>query len=121
MDLPAEFDAREHFKDCMHEVRNQGKCGSCWAFAASEAFSDRACIASKGQVNEVFSPEGLVECDKSDMACKGGELFNVWNYLEKEGVVTETCKPYRCGEGQVAECTTTCEDPTIPYKRYKCK
>jgi C1A family cysteine protease len=50
-DLPKQFDARVQWKDCIHAVRNQEKCGSCWAFAASEAFSDRICIASNGALN----------------------------------------------------------------------
>ena len=98
-DIPKEFDSRVQWKDCIHEVRNQEKCGSCWAFAASEAFSDRTCIASKGAINEVFSPETLVDCDKSDFGCNGGELNNVWRYIESDGIVSDKCQPYVSGEG----------------------
>jgi cathepsin B len=73
-DIPKEFDSRLQWKDCIHPIRNQEKCGSCWAFAASEAFSDRLCIASKSELNLIFSPESLVECDKSDFGCQGGQL-----------------------------------------------
>lgn len=74
VDLPMNFDARTKWPNCIHQVRNQMKCGSCWAFGAAEAFSDRMCIASKEGLNEVFSPESLLECDKSDFGCNGGEL-----------------------------------------------
>ena len=66
VDIPKEFDARTQWKDCIHPIRNQEKCGSCWAFAASEAFSDRVCIASKGAMTQVYSPESLVECDTKE-------------------------------------------------------
>lgn len=110
--IPKAFDAREQWKElgCVHPVRNQEQCGSCWAFAASEAFSDRVCIASKGAVNKIFSPESLVECDKVDQGCNGGELKNVWHFLESDGIVTDECKPYTSGEGKVAQCNLQCQD-----------
>ena len=55
MDLPESFDWTQESK-CIHPVRNQGHCGSCWAHSASEVVSDRFCIHSKGKVNETFSP-----------------------------------------------------------------
>jgi len=47
-DLPTNFDSREQWPKCdsIREVRDQSNCGSCWAFAACEAMSDRLCIAS---------------------------------------------------------------------------
>lgn len=42
-DLPEQFDARENWPNCptIKEIRDQGSCGSCWAFGAVEAMSDR--------------------------------------------------------------------------------
>eukprot|EP00689_Sawyeria_marylandensis_P003014 EC824952.1.p1 GENE.EC824952.1~~EC824952.1.p1 ORF type:complete len:96 (+),score=40.62 EC824952.1:57-344(+) len=31
--LPTHFDSREQWPSCVHAVRDQGQCGSCWAFA----------------------------------------------------------------------------------------
>jgi cathepsin B len=61
---PASFDARTQWPKCIHAIRDQQQCGSCWAFAASEAFSDRLCIESKGEINVIISPEDMVSCDK---------------------------------------------------------
>ena len=61
--LPANFDARVQWPTFIHPVRDQGQCGSCWAHAASETFSDKLAIASNGTVNENFSPQELVSCD----------------------------------------------------------
>jgi len=44
--LPVDFDWRNESPACVHPIRDQAQCGSCWAFAATEAFSDRFCIAS---------------------------------------------------------------------------
>lgn len=54
--LPDAFDSRVEFKDCIHPIRDQARCGSCWAFSASEVLSDRMCIETNGTVNVVLSP-----------------------------------------------------------------
>ena len=68
-DLPEHFDSREKWGHCVHPIRTQGKCGSCWAFGTTEAISDRFCIKGK---DVILSPQDLVSCDKSNHACGGG-------------------------------------------------
>ena len=41
IDLPLSFDARVQWPGCIHPVLDQGHCGSCWSFAATEVLSDR--------------------------------------------------------------------------------
>ncbi|PIK51386.1 hypothetical protein BSL78_11708 [Apostichopus japonicus] len=67
MDLPDNFDARTQWPDCptIKEIRDQGSCGSCWAFGAVEAMSDRYCIHSKGAMNYHISAQDLATCCKS--------------------------------------------------------
>jgi cathepsin B len=101
---PASFDSREKWPSCVHTIRNQGQCGSCWAFAGSEVLSDRFCVASAGSINHVLSPQDMVSCDKGDLGCQGGYLDREWNYLVSTGIVTDACFPYVSGGGQVPKC-----------------
>jgi cathepsin B len=43
---PDSFDARQQWGDLILPVRDQGNCGSCWAFAASESVGNRVGIAA---------------------------------------------------------------------------
>lgn len=62
---PTNFDARKAYYGCIASIRNQGQCGSCWAFAATSALGDRLCIYSKRSVDVILSPQQLVSCDSS--------------------------------------------------------
>ena len=67
------FDARTAFPQCnstIGHIRDQSKCGSCWAFSANEVLSDRFSIAKNTSV--ILSPEDSVSCDKGNMGCNGG-------------------------------------------------
>jgi len=45
-EIPNSFDWRLKDPKCIHEVRNQGNCGSCWSFATSGMLADRCCLNS---------------------------------------------------------------------------
>jgi len=108
LSAPASFDARKQWGACIHPIRDQARCGSCWAFAATEVLSDRFCIAGKNV--GVLSPQFLVSCDFSDYGCQGGYLTNSWAFLVKTGVPTDSCYPYTSGGGARGACLTKCHD-----------
>ncbi|KNC86060.1 hypothetical protein SARC_01783 [Sphaeroforma arctica JP610] len=116
--LPKEYDARTEHGKCIHPVRNQGRCGSCWSFGASEALSDRFCMAGH---DVLLAPQYLVSCDPVDLGCYGGQLFTVWGYMRFHGLPAESCDPYTSGESEISgSCIEQCEDGT-PIKFYKAK
>lgn len=120
-DLPKEFDSRKQWPDCAFPVRSQEHCGSCWAFSGASVLTDRFCIASKGQIKTVLSPQDFVSCDSSDYGCHGGLLDRAWGYLEKTGVVADDCFPYVSGDGRnVPHCPHgTCVDNKLKYVKYR--
>jgi len=92
---------------CVGAIRNQGNCGSCWAFSAVETLADRLCIFSGGSIRVVLSPQDLVSCDHEDHCggCAGGSEAGAWSWMMNPGVVPESCFPY---EGTDAPCPRTC-------------
>jgi len=108
--IPESFDVREAWPDCAAvsgHVRDQSNCGSCWAFATTEAFNDRLCITSGEK--RLLSPEDTAACCSGpvcsmSMGCNGGQPSGAWNWFTKSGVSTGgdyadvgsglTCKPY---------------------------
>lgn len=84
---------------CIHDIHNQGNCGSCWAFATSSVVSDKCCMQSKDM--GWLSPQELVYCDKStgNQGCNGGLAANGLKYVQKNGLVSEECLPYVAKDG----------------------
>eukprot|EP00818_Percolomonas_sp_WS_P006723 CAMPEP_0117447834 /NCGR_PEP_ID=MMETSP0759-20121206/7082_1 /TAXON_ID=63605 /ORGANISM="Percolomonas cosmopolitus, Strain WS" /LENGTH=201 /DNA_ID=CAMNT_0005240187 /DNA_START=35 /DNA_END=636 /DNA_ORIENTATION=+ len=118
---PDSFDSYKNWPQCAHPVRDQAQCGSCWAFSASEALSDRRCISTGDSSSPILSPQDMVSCDHSDYGCRGGYLTNAWKYLEQTGIVTDKCMPYKSGSGFVPSCPTTCDNPSDAFTKYKVK
>ncbi|XP_056150064.1 cathepsin B-like [Lampris incognitus] len=102
--LPVSFDPRQQWPNCptIQQIRDQGSCGSCWAFGAAEAISDRLCIHSSGNVSVEISAEDILSCcDECGLGCNGGFPIFAWEFWKREGVVTGGlygskvgCRPY---------------------------
>jgi cathepsin B len=99
----ASFDSRTAFPGCVGAVRNQGSCGSCWAFATTEAFADRICISTANKIIDVLAAQDLVSCEKNCYGCDGGLEAYAWKWMIKNGVVNETTYPYVSGTTKNSE------------------
>lgn len=82
-------------------VRNQGSCGSCWAFSATGALEGLNAIQS-GKVS-VFSPQQLVDCaggPYENEGCNGGEMDAAFWYVIDNGIALESAYPYTGRDGK---------------------
>ncbi|KIH59501.1 papain family cysteine protease [Ancylostoma duodenale] len=65
---PENFDSRERWPQCpsIGYIRDQSKCGSCWAVAAAGAMSDQLCAQSNGKIKNVCMPYPFHPCGKHE-------------------------------------------------------
>lgn len=79
-------------------IKNQGQCGSCWAFSATGAVEGAYYLATKKLVD--LSVQQLLDCDLDDMACNGGLMDHAFNWIEKhKGYCTWKEYPYTAVKG----------------------
>eukprot|EP01087_Luapelamoeba_hula_P001670 TRINITY_DN113_c0_g1_i1.p1 TRINITY_DN113_c0_g1~~TRINITY_DN113_c0_g1_i1.p1 ORF type:complete len:349 (-),score=46.52 TRINITY_DN113_c0_g1_i1:113-1159(-) len=75
---PTSFDWRSR-GGVVTGVYNQGQCGSCWAFSATENVESRWALAGHGLTS--LSMQQVVSCDRTDGGCNGGWPYNAYQYL----------------------------------------
>jgi len=79
-------------------VKDQGQCGSCWAFSATEATETATFVA--GKPLPILSPQEIVDCDKTDGGCNGGDTPTAYEFIIKEGgLESEASYPYTGKDG----------------------
>lgn len=110
-----EWDWRNrHGRNWMTDVKNQGGCGSCWAFAANGALEAYINLYYNCILNMDLSEQELVSCYKVDkngnpIGCSGGSPGGAIDYISENGIVLEECFPYSASN---LSCENKCQTPS---------
>jgi len=97
--LPISFDWDG--TDIVTPVKNQGDCGSCWAFSATESVESVWAVAKNSL--PVLSEQQIVDCDTYDDGCDGGWPYTAYQYLiNAGGQDSEVSYPYTGEDGTCA-------------------
>jgi C1A family cysteine protease len=122
-DLPDSVDWTK--KGAVTPIKNQGQCGSCWAFSSTGALEGAWQIATGKLVS--LSEQQLVDCAKfrwGDMGCSGGLQPHAFKYMEQAAMCGEDTYPYTAKNHLFTRCkASNCStDPALPkgaLKGYK--
>ena len=112
---PEEFDWRDRLgQNWLTSVKNQGGCGSCWAFAA---------VGVSESIRNIYQNDPGIDLDLSEqylvsdcvyqppyMNCCGGWTDNSFQVIISSGIPDEGCLPYIDGSG--CSCTNNCANCT---------
>lgn len=107
---PATFPPGAASKDwtwTMEPIRDQGSCGSCWAFATIATMES---LYRRNNHAFKMSPQYLVDCnrDSSNQGCNGGWAANAMNYILSTGMPQDSSYPY-------VDKQNTCKSPVPAF------
>jgi C1A family cysteine protease len=104
--LPTSLDYRT--QGYVSSIKDQGDCGSCWAFAATGVLESATMFKNATpNVNLDLAEQVVVSCDSADQGCNGGYMDAVSDFVVNKGIPLESCYPYTATDGS---CSAACSN-----------
>mmetsp|Transcript_9959 Transcript_9959/g.8903 ORF Transcript_9959/g.8903 Transcript_9959/m.8903 type:complete len:393 (+) Transcript_9959:59-1237(+) len=100
-------------------IKDQGYCGSCWAFSAASQIESDAIRAGYLTTDNYLSEQQLVSCDKYSLGCEGGSTESAYYYVyETGGIVSDTDYPYVSYYDKSGTCSTKASNYLVTIDDY---
>lgn len=88
-------------------VKNQARCGSCWAFSTTGALEGASVVAGRPLVS--LSEQNILDCETDCNKCHGGRPDLAFEWVQSNGLLSEDDDSYLCADMDSAACaSSTC-------------
>jgi len=103
--------------DAVTPIKNQGQCGSCWAFSATEAIESQLALKGGDEYSIELSPQQITSCTPStgtygSDGCNGGFTEGAYEYVKSAPGLTNS---FNIGYEQ----SLTASSTTVACKKFK--
>jgi len=100
-------------------VKDQGYCGSCWAFSATEQIESDAIRTLGFSTTKLLSPQQITSCDTKSSGCNGGWTERAYDYVKKAGgLETNADYPYTSYQGVTGTCKASSSKYVVTVSSY---
>jgi C1A family cysteine protease len=97
-------------------VKDQGYCGSCWAFSATEQIESDTMRTLA--TTYILSPEQITQCTTTCYGCGGGWTERAFSYAEKNAIVQNSDYPYTSYQGITGVCNANTAFGVVKVNNY---
>jgi len=114
-------------KGAVTPIKNQGQCGSCWAFSTTGSLEGANFLKNKNLLS--FSEQQLCDCSTKygNQGCNGGLMDDAFYYVIDNGITLESKYPYKAVDGtckynatdkafQITNCVDVTVEKALPLK-----